>query len=196
MLWFGDKTKTLNYSPKSTVLVLTVHIWFWNTACPGEWLYNHLGNLATEVTQRLSDGSNDKSNETSPSTTKTLYRVQTGAFSKRSNANTLVTKLKKSGFDAYVVESSNLYKVQVGAYSQKSNAATMVAKLKKAGYDAVIVTNTTTMKSAAEIAKEIYNGTCSDPRWSSWSTGETRKNRLKLAGYDPDLVQSEINKLF
>lgn len=108
----------------------------------------------------------------------------------------MVTKLKKSGFDAYVVKSSNLFKVQVGAYSQKSNATALVEKLKKAGYDAVIVTNTTTLKSAAAIAKEIYNGTCSDPRWSSWSTGEIRKNRFKLAGYDPDLVQSEINKLF
>ena len=122
--------------------------------------------------------------------------MQTGAFSKRSNANTLVTKLKKSGFDAYVVESSNLFKVQVGAYSQKSNASAMVAKLKKACYDKVIVNNNTTLKSVAAIAKEIYNGTCSDPRWSSWGTGETRKNRLKQAGYNPDLVQSEINKLF
>ena len=25
LLWFGDKTKTLNYSPKSTEMVLTVH---------------------------------------------------------------------------------------------------------------------------------------------------------------------------
>ena len=49
---------------------------------------------------------------------------------------------------------------------------------------------------SAEIAKEIYNGTCSDSRWSSWGNGTDRVNRLKQAGYDPSEVQSEVNKLF
>lgn len=86
-------------------------------------------------------------------------------------------------------------------YSQKSNAENMMAKLKAAGYDAFITTKSgtaagTAKKSAAEIAKEIYNGTCSDARWSSWGNGADRVNRLKQAGYDPSEVQSEVNKLF
>ena len=79
----------------------------------------------------------------------------------------------------------------------------MMAKLKAAGYDAFITTNSgtpvqsgTTKKSAAEIAKEIYRGTCSDSRWSTWGNGATRVNRLKQAGYDPSEVQAEVNKLF
>ena len=43
---------------------------------------------------------------------------------------------------------------------------------------------------------QIYNGTCSDARWSSWGNGADRVNRLKQAGYDPSEVQSEVNKLF
>lgn len=136
-----------------------------------------------------------------PSDGKTLYRVQTGAFSKRSNADAWAAKLKAAGFDTYLVQMGNLYKVQVGAYSQKSNAENMMAKLKAAGYDAFITTKSgtaagTAKKSAAEIAKEIYNGTCSDARWSSWGNGADRVNRLKQAGYDPSEVQSEVNKLF
>lgn len=136
-----------------------------------------------------------------PSNGKTLYRVQTGAFSKRSNADAWAAKLKAAGFDTYIVQMGNLYKVQVGAYSQKSNAENMMAKLKAAGYDAFITTKSGTAagiakKSAAEIAKEIYNGTCSDARWSSWGNGTDRVNRLKQAGYDPSEVQSEVNKLF
>ena len=136
-----------------------------------------------------------------PSDGKTLYRVQTGAFSKRSNADAWAAKLKAAGFDTYIVQMGNLYKVQVGAYSQKSNAENMMAKLKAAGYDAFITTKSGTAagiakKSAAEIAKEIYNGTCSDARWSSWGNGTDRVNRLKQAGYDPSEVQSEVNKLF
>lgn len=192
LLWLGDKDKTLNYSPKSHEMVLTVHRWFDNKSCPGDWLYNRLGNLAAEVTKRLAGGSTD---------TKTLYRVQTGAFSKRSNADAWAAKLKAAGFDTYIVQMGNLYKVQVGAYSQKSNAENMMAKLKAAGYDAFITTKSgtaagTTKKSAAEIAKEIYRGTCSDSRWSTWGNGATRVNRLKQAGYNPSEVQAEVNKLF
>ena len=192
LLWLGDKGKTLNYSPKSDEMVLTVHRWFDNKSCPGDWLYNRLGNLATAVTKQLTGGSTD---------TKTLYRVQTGAFSKRSNADAWAAKLKAAGFDTYIVQMGNLYKVQVGAYSQKSNAENMMAKLKAAGYDAFITTKSgtaagTTKKSAAEIAKEIYRGTCSDSRWSTWGNGATRVNRLKQAGYNPSEVQAEVNKLF
>ena len=53
LLWFGDKTKTLNYSPKSDEMVITVHRWFANKSCPGNWLYSRLGKLAAEVTKQL-----------------------------------------------------------------------------------------------------------------------------------------------
>ena len=36
LIWFGDKDKTLNYSPKSDEMVLTVHRWFANKSCPGK----------------------------------------------------------------------------------------------------------------------------------------------------------------
>ena len=35
LLWLGDKTKTLNYTPKSDEMVLTVHRWFASKSCPG-----------------------------------------------------------------------------------------------------------------------------------------------------------------
>mgnify|MGYP003319346306 CR=1 FL=1 len=34
-----------------------------------------------------------------------LYRVQVGAFSKKENAESMLTKLKSHGFDAYIKES-------------------------------------------------------------------------------------------
>src|SRR5574344_583244 len=43
LLWFADKTKTLNYTPKADEMVLTVHRWFANKSCPGDWLYSRLG---------------------------------------------------------------------------------------------------------------------------------------------------------
>lgn len=204
LLWLGDKDKALNYSPKSDEMVLTVHRWFANKSCPGDWLYNRLGDLATEVTRRLTGGSTDTGDVDVPSDTKTLYRVQTGAFAQKPNADAFASKLKAEGFATYIVQVGNLYKVQVGAFAQKANAENMMAKLKAAGHDAFITTQTgtpaaqtsTPKKTAAEIAKEIFYGTCSDSRWSTWGNGETRRNRLKQAGYDPSEVQAEVNKLF
>lgn len=53
LLWFGDKTKTLNYNPKPNEMVLTVHRWFENKSCPGDWMYSRMGDLAVEVTKQL-----------------------------------------------------------------------------------------------------------------------------------------------
>ena len=54
LLWLGSKDKSLNYTPKSDEMVLTVHKWFANKSCPGNWLYSRLGELATKVTTELS----------------------------------------------------------------------------------------------------------------------------------------------
>ena len=55
LLWFGDKEKTLSYTPKSDEMVITVHRWFANKSCPGDWLYSRLGDLAEKVTKLLAD---------------------------------------------------------------------------------------------------------------------------------------------
>lgn len=63
LLWFGNESKTLNYSPKSNEMVLTVHRWFANKSCPGDWLYNRLGNLAKAVTAKLGGKTTDTEEE-------------------------------------------------------------------------------------------------------------------------------------
>ena len=53
LLWLADKAKTLNYTPKSDEMVLTVHRWFANKSCPGNWMYARMGDLASKVTSAL-----------------------------------------------------------------------------------------------------------------------------------------------
>ena len=60
LLWIADKTKALNYEPKSDEMLLTVHRWFANKACPGDWLYNRLGDVAKEVTNKLAPAKTTK----------------------------------------------------------------------------------------------------------------------------------------
>ena len=59
LLWFADKNKSLNYSPKRDEMLITVHRWFANKSCPGNWLYARLGDLATKVTAKLGGGSTE-----------------------------------------------------------------------------------------------------------------------------------------
>lgn len=53
LLWLGDKDKTLAYNPASDEMVLTVHRWFANKSCPGDWMYQRMGDLAAKVTAKL-----------------------------------------------------------------------------------------------------------------------------------------------
>lgn len=87
---------------------------------------------------------------TEPESNGALYRVQTGAFSKKANADALAAELKAKGFDTYIVQVGGLYKVQVGAYKVKANATAMLAKIKAAGYDAFITVNANTAPTPAE----------------------------------------------
>ena len=63
LIWFGDKEKTLNYSPKGDEMILTVHRWFANKSCPGNWMYARMGDLAAKVTAQLG-GSTEQKTET------------------------------------------------------------------------------------------------------------------------------------
>lgn len=76
---------------------------------------------------------------------KVIYRVQVGAFSKKSNADALQEKIRKlpdsigAGYaNAYVRQINNLYKVQVGAFGKKENAQKVVNDLKSKGYEPFI----------------------------------------------------------
>ena len=112
---------------------LTMHKWFAATSCPGQYLGSKFPYIADEVNKRL----NPKTEKPSPGV---LYRVQTGAFSVRANADALLAKVKAAGFDTYMIQADGLFKVQVGAFGVKSNADAMMAKLKAKGFDAFITT--------------------------------------------------------
>ena len=77
--------KRLNYTG-DTSGNLTMHKWFKATECPGPYLSDLFPWIATEVNRKMG----------------TLYRVQVGAFSSKSNAEQMQKKLKAAGFDAII----------------------------------------------------------------------------------------------
>lgn len=149
LLWLGSEEATLAYEPKANEAVLTAHRWFANKSCPGDWLYSRYGDLANRVNARL--GSSEPAPQPS---NKVLYRVQTGAFKNKSNADALAAKVRAAGFETYVTIVDGLYKVQVGAYSKKANATAQAAKLKAAGFDCFITTNGASSSSTVATIKE------------------------------------------
>jgi hypothetical protein len=59
LLWKGDKSLVGQVSKQN----MTVHRWFANKACPGDYLYNKHGEIADEVNKRLGVIKTDKLSE-------------------------------------------------------------------------------------------------------------------------------------
>ena len=208
LLWFGDKNKTLAYEPKADEMIITVHRWFANKSCPGDWLYNRLGDLAAKVTSRLGGAAPQ------PSPSGTLYRVQTGAYKNKANADSQLAKVKAAGFDTYMVKAGGLYKIQVGAYSKKENADNMAAKLKAAGFDTYITTEkgeavSSSGAAAASLAvgdkvkldanAPVYGGTSKFASWVYSSTlylRELKGNRAVISTQKTGAVTGAVDKKY
>lgn len=187
LLWKGDKS-LIGQTDKQN---MTVHRWFENKACPGDYLYNLHGDIANKVNAKL--GVNEPAEKN-----KVTYYVQIGAYSIKANAENKLKLVKAKGFsDAFITKVGNIYKVQTGAFNIKTNADTQLDKVKKAGFKdafvttigggAVVTQTTSVKKSIEEIAKEVIAG--------KWGNGTARKTALEKAGYDYNAVQATVNKM-
>ena len=134
MVWFGDKAKTLAYKPKPNEMMMTVHRWFAAKACPGDYIYNRLGQIASEVTAKIKGGVS-VSKPTTPTVTKPAKKtidevakeVIKGLWG---NGSVRVTKLTQAGYDPTEVQ-------------KRVNE----------------LLNKPTLKSIDEVAKEVIRGT-------------------------------------
>ncbi len=181
LVWSTNKADRVNHKNGCN---MTVHRDYANKSCPGTYLYERHAQIASEVNKRLGS-TNIKPAPEKPSVS--LYRVQTGAFKVKANADAMLTKVKAKGFDTYMVKVGDLYKIQVGAFKVKANAEAMMKKLQAAGFSAFITTEEGTGKSVDELAREVLQG--------KWGNGEERKKRLGAAGYDYAAVQKKVNQL-
>lgn len=80
---------------------MTVHRWFSNTACPGDYLYNRMGEIAKAVNRQLK-GTSDISSKPDKGAEK-LYKIQVGAYRELSNANKMLKAVRAAGFEAFLV---------------------------------------------------------------------------------------------
>lgn len=59
LLWFNDPIKTLSYTPKNDEMLMTIHAWFANKSCPGEYIESKLPYIVSEVNKRLNGEEDD-----------------------------------------------------------------------------------------------------------------------------------------
>lgn len=102
LIWFGDKDKTLNYSPKSGEMILTVHRWFANKSCPGNWMYARMGDLAEKVTKALQGSSDSGGGAASKGTQASVLKNLSEADAIKKVGALFTADMKKSGILASV----------------------------------------------------------------------------------------------
>ena len=180
LVWSTNKADRVNHKNGCN---MTVHRDYANKSCPGTYLYERHAQIASEVNKRLGS-TNIKPAPEKPSGG--LYRVQTGAFKVKANADAMLAKVKAKGFDTYMVKVGDLYKIQVGAFKVKANAEATLKKLQAAGFSGFITTEQGAGKSVDELAREVLQG--------KWGNGAERKKRLEAAGYDYAAVQKKVNQ--
>lgn len=208
LLWFADKNKSLAYSPKQDEMVLTVHRWFANKSCPGDWLYSRLGDVAAKVTTNLSGASVPATPSAGNKTTEEV--AQEVIAGKWGNGEERKQRLTVAGYNYSLIQSkvNELMGAFVPVPSKSidelareviagkwGNGEDRKQRLKAAGYNYSEIQNRvnelmgkkTTAKTVDQLAREVIYG--------YWGNGRDRKNRLTAAGYDYSAVQNRVNEL-
>ena len=189
LIWFGDKDKTLNYSPKSDEMILTVHRWFANKSCPGNWLYARLGDLASKVTAQLGGAASTPAGGSQTPVSKFpavpfTVKVIIDELNYRSEPSMNGKVNGQTGKGVFTI-----MEVRDGWGRLKSGAGWIY--LENPSYCTIGNTSLsavkTTTKSVDTLAREVIQG--------KWGNGTDRKNRLTAAGYNYSAVQKRVNEL-
>lgn len=122
---------------------MTVHRWFANKSCPGDYLYNRHTDIMNKVNAKLGNLSDDDENEPTSQNTKpqTMYKVQCGFFSSKNSATVHKNALKAKGFDGIIVQAGKYYRVQLGAFKNMKNAEVLLDKLMNKGFDDAFISH-------------------------------------------------------
>lgn len=98
----------------------------------------------TETAQAIADGIIGTLLQTGelefePGDEEEIYRVQTGLFRNRANADAMAAQLRNMGFPVAIEMFNDLYAVKVGEYDDLDDATELEQRLRRMGYDTLIV---------------------------------------------------------
>lgn len=113
---------------------LLIETGFINTDQDNQRFDTQFDEIAQSIASAILGTLNEETVEDSSADGPIYYRVQTGQFRNRSNADNMLYELQDRGFPAFLLHEDGFYKVQVGAFRNLSNAVKMEAALRRAGY--------------------------------------------------------------
>jgi hypothetical protein len=163
LLWKGDKG-LVGQADKQN---MTVHRWFANKSCPGDWLYERHGAIADEVNRRLGSASAPTpapAPSGNKSTDELAREVIAGAWG---NGEDRRARLAAAGHE-YAAVQERVNAILGGGASVSAPAPSG-------------------QKSIDELAREVIRG--------DWGNGSERKSRLAAAGYAYASVQKRVNAI-
>lgn len=120
LLFLGTPEKSVTYNPAENECILTVHRWFANKACPGDWFMEKIPIFVEYVNSKLEN--REPGQIVTNPIPMPMYCVQTGAFKSQENAISRAKKLNDMGYTTWIVYDEPYYKIQCGAYREKENA--------------------------------------------------------------------------
>lgn len=95
LVWSTDKNTRVNHLNGCN---MTVHRDYAAKSCPGTYLYDRMGDIASRVNALIGNPAPAPEPESD-----TIYRVQVGAFKVKANAERMLEAIKAAGFtDAYI----------------------------------------------------------------------------------------------
>ena len=150
---------------------MTVHMWFKNKSCPGEYLYSRHGQIAAEVNAALKGQAYTPSSTpaSNPSSGASLDQVaQEVIAGKWGNNPDRKAKLAAAGYDANAVQ-ARVNQILGGGKTPTSTASAPAKK------------------TVDTIAQEVIAG--------KWGNNPDRKAKLAAAGYDANAVQARVNQI-
>lgn len=171
LIWFGDRNKSLNYEPDDNECVITVHRWFANKSCPGNYLYNRLSEIAEKVTKRLGgdnvtyNSSNRNNSSDSLDIDAIAKKVIQGYYG---NGNDRKRALETLGYNYNEVQAEVNRILGKGSSSGSSSSSSSSYNI-------------------TAVAKDVIAG--------KYGNGETRRKNLESRGYNYNEVQKEVNRL-
>ena len=186
LLWKGDKNLIGQVDKQN----MTVHRWFANKSCPGDYLYSRHGDIANKVNALLGSGSSGSSSSNTSNTkfpaVPFTVTVKIDDLNIRSGASMSAAVKGQTGKGVFTITqiSGEWGKLKSGAgwiYLANSSYLTINSTVAGSG------SSSTPAKSVTEIAKEVIAG--------KWGNGTDRKNRLEASGYNYNSVQNEVNRL-
>lgn len=178
--WKGDKSLIGQVDKQN----MTVHRWFANKSCPGDYLYNLHGEIAEAVNKKLSPTTPPV---TPPTPTKEYNVGDTVQFTGCLHYTSSYSGGVARGCKAGLATVTAISKGKPHPYHLKAVAGKGSTVYGWVNASDIADSVTSSNKSIDEIAREVIRG--------NWGNGQDRKNRLTSAGYNYSEVQKRVNQL-